>query len=215
MKLSIALLALFIFSVPSEAGCSCSSGGDAGFNFLGDPTFDIDMTSFDEFSRASYAVSTMQEPTSFEIGSVKDGIVKEGIVEEASPKEGINNISIDLDDGSHIDLVLYPAGEDLFGKGEMTQRGTGIESANTSEALGVVGVLEGDRLIIEMVSLSGDLYRVDLSRGESGFSGDFVKITPEGETAHGNAKEVAETVSNGAAKGDVMGVSPKNVVVID
>ncbi len=138
------------------------------------------MMSFDEFSRAAYTASTVQEPASFEIGSVKKGSAK-----RASPKEGLNNISIDLDDGSRIDLVLYPAGEDLFGTGKLIPG-----NASSSEALGVVGILEGDRLILEMVSPSGDLYRIDLHGDENGFSGDFVKITPEGETAQGTARGV-------------------------
>ncbi len=166
------------------------------------------MMSFDEFSRAAYAARTVQEPASFEIGSVKKGSAK-----EASPKGRINNISIDLDDGSRINLILYPAGGNLFGRGDMIP---GI--AGASEALGVVGVLEGDRLILEMVSPSGDLYRVDLSGDESGFSGDFVKITPEGETAQGTAKETAKgvpkEVAEGVAEGVPKGVLPKNAVVI-
>lgn len=206
MRFSIALLALFIISVPSAARCSCGSGASGGYNFLGDPSFDVDMTSFDEFSQAAYVANEMEEPVSYDSGSAKE----EGA--EESMNNSTNNISIDLDDGSHIDLILYPADENLFGKGVMISRDTDARSesaenasagnvstgnvnagnAGTPEALGVVGVQEGNRLIVEMVSLSGDLYRVDLRGDESGLSGDFAKITPDREVSRGSAKGAAK-----------------------
>jgi hypothetical protein len=171
------LLVLFTLSAPSAARCSCGSGASAGFNFLGDPSFNVDMTSFDEFSQEYYLANKIEESVSDDIDRAKKAGAKES--------ENNSNLSLDLDDGSHVDLILFPAGDDLFGRGDMTLGHTG-----TSEALGAIGVREGNRLIIEMTSLSGNLYRVDLQGDEGAFLGDYVKITPEGNATQGTARGV-------------------------
>ncbi len=180
MKFNVALLALLllfllILSAPSAARCSCGSGASAGFNFLGDPSFNVDMTSFDDFSQEYYLANKIEASVSNDIDRAK----------KVGAKESANNLSLDLDDGSHVDLILFPAGDDLFGRGDMA-----LGSAGTSEALGAVGIREGNRLIIEMISLSGNLYRVDLQGDESAFLGDYVKITPEGNAIQGTARGV-------------------------
>ena len=192
MRFNVALLVLlllvpFILTAPSAARCSCGSGASAGFNFLGDPSFNVDMTSFDEFSQEYYLANKIEESVSDDIDRAK----------KAGEKESANNsnLSLDLDDGSHVDLILFPAGNDLFGRGDMA-----LGSAGASEALGVVGVQEGNRMILELVSLGEEpyLYRFDLQGDESTFLGDYVKITPDGNAIQGTAR----------------GVSPKKVVVI-
>lgn len=236
MRFYAALLALFIVSFPSAAKCSCGSGASGGYNFLGDPSFDIDMTSFDEFSQATFVANKMKEPVSYDSGSAKEGSAKKDM------NNSMDNISIDLDDGSSIDLVLYPAGENLYGMGNIIpgDAGAGSESAEnasagnvstgnvnansmgTPDALGAAGVWEGDRLIVEMVSLSGDLYRVDLHENKSELSGDFAKITPNREVLWGTAKGAVKGAANGVTEGNAVGAVngiakralPKNVVVI-
>lgn len=177
MRLCVAFLILFIISAPSAAKCSCGSGASAGFNFLGDPSFNIDMTSFDEFSQASYLANRAEE-------SVLDDIDRE---KKSGAKESINNMSLDLDDGSHLDLVLFPAGKDLFGRGDMAL-------GNASEYLGAVGTKEGNRLILELVSLSEEpyLYRFDLQEDGGAFLGEYVKIAPEGKAIQGIARGVLD-----------------------
>ncbi len=178
MRFVIAFLVLFMISVPSAAKCSCGGGASAGFNFLGDPSFNVDMTSFDEFSRGSYLANKVEESVSGEIDRSKKADAED-------VKRGINNISLDLDDGSRIGLTLYPAGNDLFGRGDLTMGGA-------SEMLGAVGTREGYRLILELVSLEEEpcLYRFDLLEDESAFLGDYVKITPDGRTIRGSASGV-------------------------
>jgi hypothetical protein len=177
--LALMLLVLFILSAPSAARCSCGSGASAGFNFLGDPSFNVDMTSFDDFSREHYLANKMEM-------SVSDDIDR---AEKAGVKKGANNsnLSLDLDDGSRVDLTLFPAGNDLFGRGEMALEGT-------SKELGAVGTREeeGTRLILELVSLSEEpyLYRFDLQEDDGLFSGDYIKIAPEGKAIRGTAREV-------------------------
>ena len=146
--LVLLLLALFILSAPSAARCSCGSGASAGFNFLGDPSFNVDMTSFDDFSQ-EYLANKIEASVSDDIERAK----KAGVKESANN----SNLSLDLDDGSHVDLILFPAGNDLFGRGDMAL-------GNASEALGAVGTREGNRVILELVSLSEEpyLYRFDL-----------------------------------------------------
>ncbi len=184
MRLSVAFLMLFLLSVPSAARCSCGGGASAGFNFLGDPSFNVDMTSFDEFSRGSYLANKAEESVSGDIDRVK----KAGADTKEGRNNSTNNISLDLDDGSHIDLILFPAGNDLFGRGNMSS------PAGASEVLGAVGIREEYRLIMEMVSLKEEpcLYRFDLLEDDSAFLGDYVKITPEGRTIRGNARGVLD-----------------------
>ncbi|HSD58753.1 MAG TPA: hypothetical protein VLB04_11275 [Methanotrichaceae archaeon] len=185
--LVLLLLALFMLSAPSAARCSCGTGASAGFNFLGDPSFNVDMTSFDDFSQEYYLANKIEESVSDNTDRAKRAGVKES--------ENNNNLSLDLDDGSHVDLILFSAGNDLFGRGDMAL-------GNASEALGVVGTREGNRVILELVSLSEEpyLYRFDLQEDENSFLGDYVKIAPEGKAM--------------AIRGTARGVLPKKVVVI-
>lgn len=182
MKFNVALLALLllfllVLSAPSAARCSCGSGASAGFNFLGDPNFNVDMTSFDDFSKEYYLANKIEASVSDDIDLAKKSGVKKGA--------NNSNLSLDLNDGSHIDLILFPAGDDLFGRGNMVSK-----SAGTSEAIGAVGVRDGNRLIIEMISFSGNLYRFDLQGDESAFQGDYIRITPEGNATQGTARGV-------------------------
>jgi hypothetical protein len=182
----LTLLVLFILSTPSAARCSCGSGASAGFNFLGDPSFNVDMTSFDDFSREHYLANEMEMSVSDDI----DRAEKAGVKKDANN----SNLSLDLDDGSRVDLILFPAGNDLFGRGEMALGGAGASGTGASNELGAVGTREeeGNRLILELVSLSEEpyLYRFDLQEDEGSFLGDYVKITPEGNATQGTAREV-------------------------
>ncbi len=180
MRFVTAFLILFMISIPSGAKCSCGGGASAGFNFLGDPSFNVDMTSFDEFSQGSYLANNVEESVSGEIDRAKRADAEDA-------KRGINNISLDLDDGSHVDLTLYSAGDDLFGRGDLAMGGA-------SETLGAIGIREEYRMILELTSLKEEpcLYRFDLLEDESKLLGDYVKIMPDGKAIRGSASGVSD-----------------------
>jgi len=186
----ILLFLMLIDAHPSVATCSCSSGPSSSYNFLGDPSFDVDMMSFDEFSRASY-VANMRE-NSDSSGALVSEVAADtandaGEDEEPSAINNSLNISLDLDEDSHIDLILFPVGKDLFGRGHLAREGIGA-----IEMLGAVGTQDENRLILELVSLEGALYRFDLQKGGAAVLGDYVKVMPVGEAKRGTAIGVLE-----------------------
>lgn len=165
---------------PSAATCSCGSGGYSGFNFLGDPSFDIDMMSFDEFSQASYVANKLENTASADAALDEVAL---GRAKGARENGAMNNMSLNLDDGSHIDLILFPAGKDLFGRGDMA-----MAQESEVERMGAIGIQDGNRLILELVSLSGALYRFDLLEDGATVLGDYVKVTPDGKAKQGTAR---------------------------
>lgn len=153
---------LLLISLPSGAKCPCGSIA-SGFNYLGDSSLSIDTSSLDDPSQSAYLANKLEE-------SVADSIDRE---KKSSTEYAISTISLDLNDSSHIDIVLYPSGKDLFGNGSLTQEGS-------VEPVGAVGALKEDRLEVDVVTLSARLYRFDLQENGSRLFGDCTVVDPDG-----------------------------------
>ncbi len=181
----IAVISLVLLGThPSAATCSCSSGGSSSYNFLGDSSFDIDMTSFDEFSRDVYEEIGSRNSASPNRASSADALNNRDEDGEMNLTARINrsiNISLDLNESSHVEFVLFPREIGLFGSGDMVRKG------GASEKLGAVGTTEESRLIIESVSTGGALYRFDLLESGESVIGDYIKVMENGSTKVGTA----------------------------
>ncbi len=153
---------LLLTSLPSGAKCPCGSIA-SGFNYLGDSSLNIETSSLDDPSQSAYLANKLEE-------SVADSIDRE---KKSSTEYAASIISLDLNDSSHIDIVLYPSGIDLFGNGSLTQE-------DSIEPAGAVGIRKGDRLAVDVVTLSARLYRFDLQENESRLFGDCTMVDPNG-----------------------------------
>jgi hypothetical protein len=178
----IAAFLMLLGAHPSAATCSCGSGASSSYNFLGDPSFDIDMMSLDGFSQAPYLANKQENSASAD--AALDEVAPDR-AKKVKAKGATNsfNLSLDLDDGNHIDLILFPAGKDLFGRGDMA-----VAQGHGVERMGAVGALDENRLILELASLGGALYRFDLLRNGDAVLGDYIKVTSDGKAIQGTAR---------------------------
>lgn len=156
LKIIALLCLLSICFQPSGAKCSCSSGGFGSYNFLSDPSFNIDMESPDDFIRAS--TTEVQKPRNLQ-----------------------SSLSLDLNDGRHIELALFQAGDYLFGRGNITtEQGT--------EQAGAFGSREELGQDIELVSIAGALYRFNLTADGNMLEGNYTEILPDQKIIQGTAQ---------------------------
>lgn len=153
---------LLLISLPSGAKCPCGSIAP-GFNYLGDSSLNIETSSLDDPSQSAYLANKLEE-------SVADSIDRE---KKSSTEYSASTISLDLNDSSHIDIVLYPSGIDLFGNGSLTQEGS-------VEPVGAMGARKGNLLAVDVVTLSARLYRFDLQENESHLFGNCTVVDPNG-----------------------------------
>ncbi len=153
---------LLLISLPSGAKCPCGSIA-SGFDYLGDSSLSIETSSLDDQSQSAYLANKLEE-------SVADNIDRE---KKSSIEHAASIISLGLNDSSHIDIVLYPSGKDLFGNGSLTQEGS-------VEPVGAVGSRKGDRLTVDVVTLGAKLYRFDLQENESSLFGNCTVVDPSG-----------------------------------
>jgi hypothetical protein len=163
----IAVLALMLLACSPAAGakCACSGGsGGASYNFLGDSAVDINMDSYDEFSR-SYAPQS----------SVRTS-VQAPAVETAQESK----LSLDLADSSHVDLTLKNVLGEYSGDGTITR-------VNGTEQAKATGKLMGQKLSLNLVTLSGTSYKFSLAKEGSTVLGDYSEAEPLGENLTGIA----------------------------
>jgi len=126
---------------------------------MGDSAFDINMDSYDEF--------------------VRDNIQKSSIGLSAA-KTAESRLGLDLGDQSRIDLILSQVAGELSGIGNVTR-------ANQTEQAKATGSLQGDKLSLEVVTLSNVLFKFELVNQGNMVQGDYSKIDSDGERIQGFA----------------------------
>lgn len=182
----IILICLMLFCAhPSAATCSCDGGASSSYNFLGDSSFDVDMMSYEDFSRDYYLANKPENSAtaSSALNGAALALSKGAEAKDEPNGAGSISISLDLEEGSHIDAVLFNAGKDLFGSAQMAK-----DDASAVESMGAIGAKDDEnRLILELVSLKGELYRFDLKSGGKAVLGDYAKVMPDGTAKKGTA----------------------------
>ncbi len=126
---------------------------------MGDPAFDINMDSYDEF--------------------VRDNIQKSPIGLSAT-KNAKSRLGLDLSDESRIDLILSRVAGEISGIGNVTR-------ANQTEQVKATGTLQGDRLSLDVVTLSDVLFKFELVDQGNMLQGDYSKIDSDGKQIQGFA----------------------------
>jgi hypothetical protein len=163
LRSQIAIFIIFLAACsPVAARCSCGSlGGGASYNFLGDPAMDIGRDSYDEF--------------------VRDNIPAASLVDLPDVKMAAQSrMSLNLNDQTHMDLILSLASREFSGRGNKTQ-------ANETEQVEAVGLLQGNKLFLNVSAKSGVLYRFNLANEGSIVLGDYSQTKPNGEELSGVA----------------------------
>ncbi len=149
----------------SDAKCGCSLAGS--YNYLSDPSFDMNMNSYDEFVGAS-----SQPEAEGNIENIEN-------VESLPAQTSLpGSLSFDLDNSTHVDLALFRADEDLYGKGNIT-------AENETEQAGAVGSLIDKRLVLNLVSIKGVLYEFNLTVEGDRIDGNYSEIEPAGDASSG------------------------------
>jgi len=148
---------------PAAAKCACS-GGSASYNFLGDSAVDINMDSYDEFMRNNAPQSSVR---TFDQTSTA----------ETAPE---SELSLDLADHSHVDLMLKNDQGAYSGQGNMTH-------INETEQVKATGKLMGQKLSLNLVTSSGASFLFNLAKEGSTVLGDYREEKPLGENLTGIA----------------------------
>lgn len=151
----------------AAATCACSLGGGASYNFLGDPTMDVNMDGYDEFARENVPTSSIAVPNSVGVPNVKAAAE--------------SRLSLDLKDKSNIVLALSKTREGISGRGNMT-------AINGTEPVLAVGRLMGNKLSLDVTASGGELYKFNLASEGSTVMGDFSEALPNGVSLTGLAK---------------------------
>jgi len=159
------LILLIVAGSPAAAKC-CSLGGGASYNFLGDSAVDIDMDSYDEFVRENVPTSTMAVP------DVKTAAT--------------SRLRLNLLDNSSIYLLLSQAEGTISGQGNITQ-------GNETGPVEAVGMLQANKLSLDVTASSGEFYKFSLATEGSTVMGDYSLAMPDGERLTGIADGKWET----------------------
>lgn len=149
----------------AAAKCACSLGG-ASYNFLGDPTMDVNMEGYDEFARESVPTSSIAALGNTVLPDVK--------------MAAQSRLNLNLKDKSSIYLVLSKTQEGFSGDGSM-------DVANGTETVLAVGTLNGNKLSLDVTASGGELYKFNLASEGSTVMGDFSEAQPDGVTSTGLA----------------------------
>jgi hypothetical protein len=149
------------------------------------------MMSYEEFSRSSYLENEKVQVGAASTGTALNDVATgpAGVEGESGEQNRVNksmNISLDLDDGSHIDLVLRPAGKGkgLLGRGDLIRDG---EVETERESVNATGTQDENRLFLELVSQVEATYRFDLQASGEAVLGNYTRVMPNGETKQGTA----------------------------
>jgi len=136
-------------------------GGGGSYNFLGDSAVDIDMDSYDEFVRENAPVSSVA------IADVKTAAT--------------SRIHLNLKDYGSIYLQLSQAEGRLSGRGNLTQ-------SKETWPVEAVGMLQENRLSLDVTASGGELYKFSLAAGGSTVLGDYSETMPNGKRINGTAE---------------------------
>ena len=160
-----ALIFVLAVGTPVAAKC-CSLGGGGSYNFLGDPAVDISMDSYDEFVRENVAGS---------YSSASD-------VKSAAA----SRLRLNLRDNGSMDILLSAAKGVFSGWGNMTW-------ASETRPVEAVGMLQGNKLSLNVTALGGEIYKLSLASEGSTVMGDYSEILPDGKRIDGIAEGRWET----------------------
>lgn len=163
MRSQIAIFIIFLAACsPVAARCACGSlAGGASYNYLGDPAIDIGMDSYDEFLRDNAPSASL-------------------VVHPDVKMAAQSRMSLNLNDTTHMDLILSSVSGGFSGRGNKTQ-------ANETEKVEAVGSLQGNRLSLNVSAKSGVVYRFMLAKEGSIVLGDYSQTKPDGEELSGVA----------------------------
>ncbi|MCK9565791.1 MAG: hypothetical protein M0Q43_07065 [Methanothrix sp.] len=157
----IALLIIVLaVGSPAVAKC-CSLGGGASYNFLGDSAVDISMDEYDEFVRENVPSSIVAVP------DVK--------------KAATSRMHLNMLDNSSIYLLLTQTEGSISGMGNETL-------GNVTEPVEVVGMLQANKLSLDVTAFGGDVYKFNLAAEGSTVLGDYSLAMPDGERRNGTAE---------------------------
>jgi hypothetical protein len=165
-KALIAILILMLAIGPNVAAkCACSLGG-ASYNFLGDPSMDVNMEGYDELARDNVQASSI---------AVQNSVVVPDVKAAAESR-----LSLNLKGKGNIDLALSKTRESISGQGNMT-------AINGTVPVKAVGKLEGNKLSLDVTASGGELYKFNLANEGSTVMGDFSELLPNGVSLTGLA----------------------------
>jgi hypothetical protein len=101
----ITLVLLFIFCGFSDATCACRSGGSgfAGYDFLGDPAVNMDMSTFDEF------VSDNLGDLKSKVPAKNTSELRAKTFNAAYATKPVRNLSLNLNDSSRLSMFISHA----------------------------------------------------------------------------------------------------------
>jgi hypothetical protein len=109
------------------------------------------MTNYDEFVRNNSA--DQQKDMSVSMGSGREKEANDATAKLWS----ISRLSLELNDSGHLSLNFPQSRDEIFGTGNMTL-------GKKTKPVGAFGKLFGDGLNLDIVPLSGKLYRFDVAR---------------------------------------------------
>ncbi|MFZ2471471.1 MAG: hypothetical protein WAW52_05950 [Methanothrix sp.] len=159
MIIALSIIVLAVVS-PAAAKC-CSLGGGASYNFLGDSAVDISLDSYDEVVRDSVPPSIVAVP------DVK--------------KAASSRMQLNLLDNSSIYLLLTQTDGSISGQGNETQ-------GNVTEPVEVVGMLQANKLSLDVTAFGGKVYKFNLAAEGSTVLGDYSLAMIDGERRNGTAE---------------------------
>lgn len=163
-RLIVLILALIIASgTPAAARC-CSLGGGASYDYLGDSSMDIGMSSYDEFLRDNAPNSSVSADPSPDQKSANSGMLK-----------------LNLSDGASIDLQIESTDVSLTGIGNLTR-------SNETLPVEAAGTLQERILALNITALGGEVYRLGLGIDGSRIIGEYRLDLPDGEGINGTAE---------------------------
>jgi hypothetical protein len=163
-RLIVLILALIIAAgAPAAARC-CSLGGGASYDYLGDSSIDIGMSSYDEFLRDNAPNSSVSADPAPDRKSANSSMLK-----------------LNLSNGESIDLQIESTDEGVAGKGDLTRN-------NESRPVDAAGTLQERILALNITALRGEVYRLGLGINGSRIIGEYRLDLQDGEGINGTAE---------------------------
>ncbi|MGV8174651.1 MAG: hypothetical protein ACP5OU_03015 [Methanothrix sp.] len=164
-RLIVLILAAIIAAAAPTADAGCSSlGAGASYDYLGDSSMDIGMSSYDEFLRENVANSSVSSAPA-----------------SALKIASLRMLKLNLSGGGWMDLQIESIEESVRGSGNLTVN-------NESRAVEVAGTLKESILALNATAPGGEVYRLGLGINGSRIIGEYRGYLPDGERTDGTAE---------------------------
>ncbi len=173
LLLFAALVILASSPLAHAASCSCGSGS-ASYDFLADPAVNIDMPTPDEFLNSAKD----------EIAAPYAEFLRDDPEENST---GNSKLSIDMDPDVKANLLLSRSGDEITGSGSMVRN-------NVTSEISARGSLDKGLMKLDLVTISGDLYKLELEEEETHLAGKYVAFSSDGKTWTGDAEASEEDI---------------------